>query len=255
MARILISNDDGIYGPGLRPLIKELRQIGEVVVVVPDGERSAASHSITLHKPFRAQKLPVELSKKEVIHVTITNGTPSDCVRFGVLEILKNKKVDLIVGGINSGPNLGEDIVYSGTVAIAREAAMFGIPSFAVSATDSKKVNFEIAAKVARKIAKILLKKKLPPRIFLNVNIPPLSNHKVAMEVTRLGRRVYGKEIPSGVDPRGQPYFWLAGDMPKGIPEPGTDMFAIQARKISITPLAVDSTSLAFLSELSHWKF
>ena len=133
MSRILISNDDGIYGLGLKPLIRTLRALGEVIVIVPEGEQSAASHSITLHKPFRVQSIPVELNKNDVIHIYITNGTPSDCVKFGIHEVLKNKKPDLVVGGINNGPNLGEDTVYSGTVAVAREGAMLGIPSFAIS--------------------------------------------------------------------------------------------------------------------------
>lgn len=254
--RILISNDDGIYGLGLKPLIRQMRRLGEVIAIVPDGERSAASHSITLHKPFRVQTLPVELTAKDVIHVYITNGTPSDCVRFGILELLKGKKVDLIVGGINHGPNLGEDIVYSGTVAIAREGAMMGIPSFAVSVADGHKADFNSAAKVCLKIAKILLKnkKKLPPRIFLNVNIPWSLNHHLPLQVTRLGRRVYGKVIPSGIDPRGHQYYWLAGDIPKGIPEPGTDMSAVKSKKVSLTPLSVDATSLPFLFELARWK-
>ena len=253
MKRILISNDDGIYGRGLRPLIRALRPLGEVIVVVPDGERSAASHSITLHKPFRIQTLPVELSNKEVIHAYITNGTPSDCIRFAILELLKKKKVDLIVGGINHGPNLGEDIIYSGTVAVAREGAMMGIPSIAVSVVDGHKNIYDAAAKVSAKLAGLVLKHKLPSRVFLNVNVPALSNRKPKFEVTRLGRRVYGKVIPSGIDPRGQLFYWLAGDIPKGIPEPGTDIAAIKAKKISITPLSVDSTS-ALLTDISHWK-
>lgn len=253
MRRILISNDDGIYGLGLKPLIRALRPLGELVVIVPDGERSAASHSITLHKPFRVQTLPVELSSKDVIRVNITNGTPADCVRFGLLEILKKKKVDLIVGGINHGPNLGEDIIYSGTVAVAREGAMMGIPAFAVSIVDGSKADYQVAARTSYKLARTILEHKLPPRVFLNVNVPIVTNHKTSFEVTRLGRRVYGKVIPSGIDPRGQLYYWLAGDIPKGIPEPGTDMAAIKAKKISITPLSVDSAS-AFLTDVSRWK-
>lgn len=254
MKKILISNDDGIYGLGLRPLIRALRPLGKLLVVVPDGERSAASHSITLHKPFRVQTLPVELTKKDVIHVYITNGTPSDCVRFGVLKVLKNQKPDLIVGGINHGPNMGEDTVYSGTVAIAREGSMMGIPSFAVSVLDGSKENFDAAAKVSLRIAKAVLRHNLPQNVFLNVNVPPLTKQKAEIEVTRLGKRVYGKVIPSGIDPRGNLYYWLAGDMPKAIVSPGTDMSAVKAKKVSITPLSVDSTYNSFLPELNRWE-
>ncbi len=258
MLRILISNDDGIYGPGLKELVRALKSLGQLFVVVPDGERSAASHSITLHKPFRIQRMPLELSKDDSFSAYVTNGTPSDCVRFGLLEVLKKKKVDLIVGGINSGPNLGEDIYYSGTVAVAREAAMNNICGFAISVTEDKKAVYERAAKAAQLIAKTLLKKRMPPHIFLNVNVPASSstNHiSSSLEITRLGKRVYGKQIPSGIDPRGNAYYWLAGDTPKGIPVPGTDMAAIKKGKISITPLSLDCTNLGFISELSNWKF
>lgn len=255
MPKILISNDDGIYGLGLKPLIRELRKLGQIVVVVPDGERSAASHSITLHKPFRVQLLQVELSRNDVVHVNIANGTPSDCVRFGVLEILKDKKVDLVVGGINAGPNMGEDTAYSGTVAVAREGAMLGIPSMAVSIVHSSRTNFEGAAKVAGRIARQLLENKLPSRIFLNVNLPGKVHPDTSIQITRLGRRIYGKAIASGIDPRGQQYYWLAGQVPQGIYDRGTDLAALKARKISITPLSVDSTELSFISELSRWQF
>ncbi|MBI3012135.1 MAG: 5'/3'-nucleotidase SurE [Elusimicrobia bacterium] len=255
MPRILISNDDGIYGSGLKTLILALRPLAELVVIVPDGERSAASHSITLHKPYRVQKLPMELGKNDVIHVTITNGTPADCVKFGVHEALKHKKIDLIIGGINNGSNLGEDIFYSGTVAIAREGAMLGIPSFAISVTHGTKRTMDQAAKVALKVSKCLLQEKMPPRIFLNVNVPTLPNHNIPIEVTRLGRRVYGKRIPSGIDPRGHQYYWLAGVMPRGIPEKGTDIATVESNKVSLTPISLDSTSFSFLSVLKSWKF
>ena len=253
MPRILISNDDGIYGQGLKPLIRAMRPLGELVVIVPDGERSAASHSITLHKPFRIQSLPMELSKKDIIHVYISNGTPSDCVRFGLLELLKHKRVDLVIGGINHGLNLGEDIIYSGTVAVAREAAMQGIPSLAVSVKDGHHHSFEAASKITQKLAKLIFQHKLPSRVFLNINVPPTSGAKPKVEITRLGKRVYGKVIPSGVDPRGHLYYWLAGDIPKGIPEPGTDIWAIKSKRISVTPLTVDSAA-PILTDIHRWK-
>ncbi len=253
MPRILISNDDGIYGQGLKPLIRAMKPLGELIVIVPDGERSAASHSITLHKPFRIQSLPIELSNKEVMHVYISNGTPSDCVRFGLLELLKNKKVDLVVGGINHGLNLGEDIIYSGTVAVAREAAMQGIPSMAVSIGEGTHETFALAAATSQKLAKLILERKLPNRVFLNINVPHANGVKPKVEITRLGKRVYGKVIPSGVDPRGHLYYWLAGDIPKGIPEPGTDIWAIKSKKISVTPLTVDSAA-PILTDIHRWK-
>lgn len=255
MSRILISNDDGIYGVGLNALIKAVRPLGEVIVVVPDSERSAASHSITLHKPFRVQRMPIELGAKDLIYVYVANGTPSDCVKFGIHQVLKGKKVELVIGGINNGPNLGEDTIYSGTVAVARQGAMLGVPAFAISVTKDSKPCFLMAAKVAFKIAKKVLKNKLPPRVFLNVNVPPSLNHNSSLKITSLGRRVYGKAIPSGIDPRGNPYYWLAGDVPKGIPEKGTDIEAIKSHFVSITPLTLDSTCNSFLPELKSWEF
>lgn len=252
--RILISNDDGIYGLGLKPLIQMLRKLGEVLVVIPDSERSAASHSITLHKPFRVQTLRVPLRSGEYTKIYITNGTPSDCVKFGIHELFKGKKIDLVVGGINSGPNLGEDTIYSGTVAVARQSAMLDVPSFAISVLRGTDKDYEIAAEVSLKIAKLIIKNKLPPHVFLNVNVPPQANNQYKIKVTRLGRRIYGKKIPSGVDPRGQAYYWLAGTIPRGIPEQGTDLGAIKSGMISITPLNVDSTAHFFLPTIEGWK-
>jgi 5'-nucleotidase len=252
---ILIANDDGIYGPGLKPLIRAMLKLGEVFVVVPDSERSAASHAITLHKPFRVQSMPLDLGHRRHFRVHTTNGTPADCVRFGVLEMLKKKKVHLVVSGINYGANLGEDTVYSGTVAAVREGAMMGIPGFAVSVVDASKAEFKAAERVCVRIARQILSNGIPPRTFLNVNIPPVNHHRMPIAVTRLGRRIYGKEIPSGIDPRGQAYYWLAGDEPRGIPEEGTDIAAIKAKQVSVTPLAIDSTYQPFLPELTAWKF
>lgn len=254
--RILISNDDGVYGSGMIPLIKALRPIGEVVVIVPDGEKSAASHCITLHKPFRVRTVQISMGGKEYFPVHITNGTPADCVRFGLLKVLRNKKVDLVVGGINQGLNLGDDTVYSGTVALAREAAMHNIPSFAISVKENKVKTFEAAARVAARIAREVLSHKLPPRTFLNVNVPSPSGRKdPQIKVARLGRRVYGKTITSRVDPRGEEYHWLAGEEPRGIAEKGTDIEAYESGKVSVTPLTPDATSDAFLANLAGWSF
>lgn len=253
--RILVCNDDGIYGLGLAPLIRAVRGFGEITVVVPDKERSAASHAITLHKPFRVQAMPVQIGKRKKVNAYIANGTPADCVRFGMLEILKNKRVDLVVSGINYGANLGEDTLYSGTVAVAREAALMGVPSFAMSVVDPSRAEFAVAEKIARRISRQVLKNKLPPRTFLNVNIPPVSKHTLPIAVTRLGRRVYGKNIPSGIDPRGVAYYWMSGVAPKGVEEEGTDISAIKAGKVSITPLGLDTTYTPFLPELNAWKF
>ncbi|MHB9154532.1 MAG: 5'/3'-nucleotidase SurE, partial [Endomicrobiales bacterium] len=157
------TNDDGIYGPGLQPLVSELKKVGKVVVVVPDQERSGTSHSITLHKPLRVQQLGVDMY--------IINGTPADCVRYGALSLIK-RGVDLVVSGVNAGPNMGHDVIYSGTVAGAREAALLRIPALAVSVAETAGGNFSLAAKVAADLARKILKEKYPEQIYLNVNVP-----------------------------------------------------------------------------------
>lgn len=254
--RILISNDDGVYGSGMIPLIKALRPLGEVVVIVPDSERSAASHNITLHKPFRIRTVQMPLGTGKYYPVHIANGTPADCVRFGLLKVLKGKKVDLVVGGINQGLNLGDDTVYSGTVALAREAAMHRIPAFAISVKDGKNHTFEMAAKVACRVACAIFKYKLPPRMFLNVNVPQSRGGKMPdFQLARLGRRVYGKTITTRVDPRGAEYHWLAGEEPGGIAEKGTDIAAYQMGKVSVTPLTPDATNDLFLTKMLGWSF
>ncbi len=254
--RILISNDDGVYGSGMIPLIKALRPLGEVIVMVPDGEKSAASHSITLHKPFRVRTVQIDLGKGKHFPVHITNGSPADCVRFALLKFLRGKKVDLVVGGINHGLNLGDDTVYSGTVALAREAAMHHIPAFAISVKEGAPKAFQVAAGVAARISRAIFRYKLPPRMFLNVNVPHVSGGKAPeIRVTRLGRRVYGKTITSRKDPRGEEYHWLAGEEPRGIAAKGTDIEAFQSGKVAVTPLTPDATDVSFLPALANWSF
>lgn len=251
MKTILVCNDDGAYGLGLKPLILAMRTLGKVVVIVPDSERSAESHSITLHKPFRVQAIKIGLNKKESMDIYTTNGTPADCVRFGILKVLKGKKVDLVVGGINQGLNLGEDAIYSGTVAVAREAALQEIQSMALSTASGDHGDYASAAKVSIQLARMIFRQALPLRTFLNVNVPIMQKGSLAVQVTKLGKRLYGKEIAQGIDPRGRPYYWLAGEIPSGIAENGTDIAAIRAKKISVTPLMVDATCDTFLPELS----
>ncbi len=242
--RILIVNDDGLFGAGLRPLITSMRKVGLVTVVVPDHERSADSHSLTLHKPLRVRKISENFY--------ILNGSPADCARFGILGILKDK-VDLVVSGINQGFNLGEDVVYSGTVAGALEATLLGKPSFAISqGIGSQKVDYKLAAAFARRVAARIFKHGLAEGVCLNVNVPD-SVHPGPAAITRLGRRVYGKKITGRLDPRGHRYFWLAGKNVTGIGVPGTDVAAAEAGRLSITPLHIDNTDLPTLQSLRRW--
>lgn len=241
---ILISNDDGIFGPGLHPLIDALRSVGHVTVCVPDQERSADSHSLTLHKPLRLREVSRDFF--------IANGGPSDCARFGVLEILKGR-VDLLVSGINNGYNLGEDVIYSGTVAAAMEGTLLRVPSFAISQGLGGK-SFSAAAFFARKLARRVLRYGLPQGVAINVNVPPGAKVGVSGIVARLGRRVYGNKIMMREDPRGHKYFWLAGKEVTSIALPGSDVEAINEKKISMTPLHLDNTDFASLAILKQWK-
>lgn len=244
--RILVVNDDGIHGPGLDPLVEAMRKVGDVTVVVPDKERSADSHSLTLHKPLRV----LELKRK----VYIVNGSPADCARLGVLEIMKDR-VDLLASGINRGFNLGQDVAYSGTVAGAMEGTLLGIPSFAVSQGVGAREDFAEAADFARRLALKVLKNGLPRGVCLNVNSPERPGPRLAgARVTRLGKRVYGKKITVRSDPRGHQYFWIAGKYVSGLALPGSDVAAIQACCVSVTPLHVDNTHAPSLALLRKWR-
>ena len=242
--RILLSNDDGLFGRGLEPLVSELKKISEVCVIVPDTEKSASSHSITLHSPIRLIE-----KRKNVYTVT---GTPSDCVRFGVIGIIKNK-VDLVVSGINDGPNLGDDCIYSGTVAAAREGAMLGIPSLSVSLVPGSLRNFGLAAKYTAGIIKVMKKMNIPKYSFLNINVHDAPAVK-GVEITRMGKRIYDEDIEERTDPRGFKYYWIAGERLSGHLDKGTDINAVKNLFVSVTPLKVDQTDCDFLKKLKKYK-
>ena len=243
---ILVCNDDGIYGPGLPPLAAALGPLGRVTVVVPEQERSAISHAITLHKPIRVRRVKT--------NTYIINGTPADCVRFGVLSLMKNR-ADIVVSGINKGPNLGVDTVYSGTLGAAREACVLGLQSVAVSLVDEGKGCFATAARFTRVLVRRLLQHPLPPQTCLNVNVPDRPPARVrGVAVTHLGKRRYGKELTSRVDPRGQNYYWLAGETPTGIASPGSDVGAVEGGVISVTPISLDMTAHGQIAALKQWS-
>lgn len=228
---ILITNDDGIHGAGLNPLIKELKKLGNVTVIVPDHDRSAVSHTITLNRPLHVRKM-----KKNVFTV---HGSPADCVRFGVIYVLK-RNADLVISGINTGPNLGHDVIYSGTVAGAREGCLLNIPSFAVSVADLNKPNYPLSAKVSYKIASKILSNGLKAGIFINVNVPYKSK---GIKVVSPGIRVYDDDIECRLDPRGRKYFWLAGKSISGILQAGMDITAVENGYVSVTPLELTPSS------------
>lgn len=244
---ILVSNDDGIYSHGIQVLAEKLKPLARVVVVAPDREKSAASHSLTLHRPLRVQEI-----KKNFYSVS---GTPTDCITLGVYEILK-KRPDLVVSGVNHGGNLGDDVHYSGTVSAALEGAIMGIPSMAISlVTRDDNPRYQPAANFAVKLARKVLKTGLPRGMVLNVNVPNLPQRLIkGYTFCKLGKRNYGDIIVDKIDPRGKKYYWIGGDETGYTDIPGSDCNTILEKKISITPLKVDVTDYPFLEEISDWK-
>lgn len=243
---ILVTNDDGIHGPGLLPLARAMRQVGNVTIVVPREERSADSHSLTLHKPIRVRSVERD--------VFTTNGSPADCVRLGILELV-GRKVDLVVSGINNGLNLGEDVVYSGTVAGAMEAALLEIPAIAFSRARCPEKTYREAAAFAAKAAKMTLQRGLPPGVCLNINFPEPGAGGKGPAVVRLGQRLYTKDVTKRADPRGDHYYWLAGKTVSGVNTQGTDVAALARGHVTVTPLRVDNTDPGMLEQLRSWRF
>ena len=231
MKRILVTNDDGVFSEGLRLLARSLGEIAEVVVVAPDREQSATGHSLTLHRPLRMQQL-----EESVYSV---DGTPTDCVNLAVLWLLDDRRPDLIVSGINFGPNMGDDVTYSGTVSATFEGTLLGIPSLAFSQEVGEHFSFEPGVAVARRFVEELSAVELPKDLLLNVNIP--AGEIQGVRLTRLGSRVYKQVVVEKVDPRGRNYFWIAGT-PEWQDEEGTDHAAVSSGHVSVTPLHLDLT-------------
>lgn len=243
-AAILVTNDDGVYSPGIIALFNAMKELGRVYIVAPDREQSAVSHTLTLHRPIKAEEI------RE--HVYAVNGTPTDCVVIGVNKILPEKPY-LIVSGINRGGNVGDDITYSGTVSAAVEGTIMGIQSFAVSVVGEKNFHFETAAHYSLKIAKMILEKSLPPDTLLNVNLPNVKKeHIEGIQFTRQGKRVYDNGIQETYDPKGKKHFWIGGGTPYWEPGEDTDMQAIQKGYVSITPIHLDLTNYNALESLKR---
>jgi 5'-nucleotidase len=248
--RILITNDDGIHAPGLTALYRALASLGEVTAVAPERPRSACGHAITLHKPLRVR--PVEMPDGGVGYAS--NGTPADCVALGASEHLGGAP-DLVVSGINLGPNLGVDMTYSGTVAAAMEAAICGLPSFAISVVSYERAEFGPAAEFAAYLAQAIIAHGLGARSFLNVNVPATPREEIAgVSITRQGRLRYSNRIERRTDPRGGAYYWLTGERVGRSEQEGGDVDAIARNRISVTPVRLDLTNDDLLGELSSWS-
>ncbi|WP_456456930.1 5'/3'-nucleotidase SurE [Thermovibrio sp.] len=247
-ARILLSNDDGIRSEGLRALYEALSEFADVVVVAPDRERSAVGRALTLHRPLRCEK--VEENWYAV------DGTPTSCVYIGIHAIMKGKKPDMVIGGINRGPNLGEDITYSGTVSVAMEGALLGLPSVAFSLATFSNFRWKDAAAWASRIAKRVYENGLPEGCCLNVNIPNLPYSEIkGVKITRQGKKNYTEKVEERKDPWGRVYYWIGGEEPNWIPEPGTDYWAVKNGFISITPLHLDLTDYKAMEKLKEYKW
>lgn len=245
--RILVTNDDGVGAPGIKALARALAPLGEVYVVAPDREQSASSHALTLQQPLRLN--PIE---ERVWSVT---GTPTDSVLVAVHCVMSAEPPDLVVSGINAGPNMGDDVTYSGTVAGAFEGTLLGIPSMAISlGTLEAPFHYETAAVWAARLARQLLARPMPPKTLLNVNVPSVPPDEIkGLRLTRLGHRVYRETISEKTDPRGKPYFWVGG-YAEWAPEENTDIQALRAGYVSVTPLNLDMTDYKLLIEMEAWK-
>lgn len=243
--RILLSNDDGYFAPGIQALAEALTGLGEIVVVAPEQNRSGASNSLTLDRPL--------LLKKSANGFYFVNGTPTDCVHLAVTGMLDSLP-DIIVSGINHGANMGDDTIYSGTVAAATEGYLLGIPSIAVSLTSFEGNNFATAGRVVRELVERFIRQPISEPVLLNVNVPdvPYSELK-GSEVTRLGRRHKAESVVKMLSPRNETVYWVGAAGAAADAGPGTDFNAVERGCVSITPLQIDLTHNAQMSVVQRW--
>ena len=243
--RILLSNDDGYFAPGLAALAEALRGVGEVVVVAPEQNRSGASNSLTLDRPL--------LLKQAASGFYFVNGTPTDCVHLAVTGML-DELPDIIVSGINNGANMGDDTIYSGTVAAATEGFLLGIPSIAISLTSFEGNNFTTAGRVARELVERFVRDPIREPVLLNVNVPDIPYSELnGMEVTRLGRRHKAEPVVKMTSPRNETVYWVGAAGAAADSGPGTDFNAVERGVVSITPLQIDLTHSAQLPSIRQW--
>jgi 5'-nucleotidase len=247
---ILVSNDDGVDAPGIYALVQELKKVGEVTVVAPDKQQSAVGHAITMNFPLRVK----EFKKDGVFFGYAVEGTPADSVKLAVKALLK-KTPDLLVSGVNHGANTAISIIYSGTVSAATEGTILGIPSIAVSLTTYGPPDFRYAAKFARKLAQLVLKKGLPEGTLLNVNVPALPAKDIkGVVVTRQGRAVWNDTFDVRRDPANKEYYWLTGALEDSDSGLDFDQSAIRQDYVSVTPIHYDLTDYKMLEVMDRWR-
>jgi len=247
---ILITNDDGIHAPGIFALKKALEIIGNVLVVAPDTERSAVGHAITLSDPLRVS----EVYKDDSHFGWAVNGTPADCVKLGIRCISK-KPIDIVVSGINLGPNTATNIMYSGTVSAAAEAVIMGVPGLAISLTSFDTPEFEYSSRLAQQLTKKIIENGLPEGTLLNVNVPPLKPEEIeGIVITRQGKGRYEESFDKRIDPNNRTYYWLSGKRMNLDHEDDVDDVVIRSNKVSITPVRYDLTDTDMLEKLQRWN-
>jgi len=246
---ILITNDDGIYAEGIYALAVALKKAGNVTVVAPDTQRSAVGHAITITDPLRV----TEARRNGKFFGYAASGTPADCVKLGIKAIMK-KRPDLVVSGINLGGNQAYNILYSGTVSGATEGALLGIPSMAVSLDTFKNPDFAPSAEFAVKVARQMARRPLPKGTLLNVNLPNLPAKKIkGVRVTNQSRTCFNDWFEKRTDPHGNTYYWMTGDYEPKDADKASDLNALRAGYVSVTPIQFDLTDYKFLSELEGW--
>ncbi|NLD44372.1 MAG: 5'/3'-nucleotidase SurE [Chloroflexi bacterium] len=246
---LLVSNDDGVFAPSLPALRAALEPVGEVAIVAPEHNWSAAGHTKTLHKPLRVN----EVLLADGHTALAASGSPSDCVALAMLGIVE-RRPDLVISGINRGANVGYDLTYSGTVAAAMEAVIWGVAAIAISLAAYEPETYEVAARFAAFLAERLLREERPYPLLLNVNVPAAEEIR-EVRVTRLGQRIYRDALVKRLDPRGRPYYWIGGEPPSGHPEPGTDIGALADGCISVTPVRLDMTDHDQVARLASWDW
>ncbi|MCK5329478.1 MAG: 5'/3'-nucleotidase SurE [Candidatus Latescibacteria bacterium] len=245
---ILLTNDDGINAQGLAALRKAFESFGDVMVAAPDRECSAAGHAITLRKPIRVHQIDKTIFEIE--------GTPTDCVLIAICSLM-DRRPDLVISGINHGPNLGDDVTYSGTVGAAMEGALWGIPSVAISVVGQEHGSFRVAARIGVRLAKQFLQQKGPRNLLLNVNVPDLPEDRIrGVRVTKLGRRGRFAEelVTRKTDAHGAVRYWIGGEEPAWIGDAQTDTTAIEEGYVSVTPLRLDWTHDETMASLDSWE-
>jgi len=252
---IVMTNDDGVFAPGLLALARELMKLGKVSIVAPDHNWSASGHVKTLHRPLRVKEVVLE----DGTPALASDGAPSDCIALAALGLLSDP-IDFVVSGINPNANLGHDVTYSGTVTAAMEGAIWGIPSIAVSVDAPENhhgpLDYAVSAEIGRRVLEKLIQNPISPDVLLNVNVPylPLDQLK-GFAITRQGLRIYRDELVKREDPRGRPYYWIGGEPPTGVKEDGTDIGELAAGRVSITPIQLDLTAHAVLQQVRQWDW